>query len=95
MLTRGNLTANQDQSLAGRFRVAADDVVLLVLPLSHIYALNVGLGACVRVGATMVLQERFDPTTSLDAIEQYGVTIVLGAPPMYVAWNNTPGVEDT
>ena len=94
MLTRGNLTANQDQSLAGRFRVAADDVVLLVLPLSHIYALNVGLGACVRVGAAMLLQERFDPTTSLDAIEQYGVTIVLGAPPMYVAWNNTPGVEE-
>ena len=94
MLTRGNLTANQDQSLAGRFRVVADDVVLLVLPLSHIYALNVGLGACVRVGAAMVLQERFDPTASLDAIEQWRVTIVLGAPPMYVAWNNTPGVED-
>ena len=93
MLTRGNLTANQDQSLAGRFRVAADDVVLLVLPLSHIYALNVGLGACVRVGAAMVLQERFDPTGSLDAIEDWRVTIVLGAPPMYVAWNNTPGLE--
>ncbi len=93
MLTRGNLTANQDQSLAGRFRVTADDVVLLVLPLSHIYALNVGLGACVRVGAAMVLQERFDPTTSLDAMERRGVTIVLGAPPMYVAWNQTPGVE--
>ena len=93
MLTRGNLIANQDQSLAGRFRVAADDVVLLVLPLSHIYALNVGLGACVRVGAAMVLQERFDPTGSLDAIEQWGVTIVLGAPTMYVAWNNTPGVD--
>lgn len=93
MLTRGNLTANQDQSLAGRFRVTADDVVLLVLPLSHIYALNVGLGACVRVGAAMVLQERFDPTTSLDEMERRGVTIVLGAPPMYVAWNQTPGIE--
>lgn len=93
MLTRDNLTANQDQSLAGRFRVTADDVVLLVLPLSHIYALNVGLGACVRVGAAMVLQERFDPTTSLDEMERRGVTIVLGAPPMYVAWNQTPGIE--
>jgi long-chain acyl-CoA synthetase len=94
MLTRGNLTANQDQSLAGRFRVEADDVVLLVLPLSHIYALNVGLGLSVRVGAGMLLQERFDPVGSLDAIEEHRVTIVLGAPPMYVAWNATPGLTD-
>lgn len=94
MLTRGNLERNQDQSLAGRFRVSGDDVVLLVLPLSHIYALNVGLGACVQVGASMLLMERFDPSTSLDAIEHHGVTIVLGAPPMYVAWVNTPGLED-
>lgn len=94
MLTLGNLAANQDQSLAGRFRVTGDDVVLLVLPLSHIYALNVGLGACVRVGAAMVLRERFDPTSSLDAIEAHGVTIVLGAPPMYIAWNNLPDLAD-
>ena len=94
MLTRGNLEANQDQSLAGRFKVSADDVVLLVLPLSHIYALNVGLGACTQVGATILLMERFDPTTSLDAIAEHQVTIVLGAPPMYVAWVNTPGIED-
>lgn len=93
MLTRGNLEANQDQSLAGRFKVSADDVVLLVLPLSHIYALNVGLGACTQVGATIVLMERFDPTTSLDAIAEHKVSIVLGAPPMYVAWVNTPGIE--
>ena len=94
MLTRGNLAANQAQSLAGRLTVEADDVVLLVLPMSHIYALNVGLGSAVSVGARMILQERFDPVGSLDVIEEQGVTVVLGAPPMYVAWNNTPGIED-
>jgi long-chain acyl-CoA synthetase len=94
MLTRRNLAANQDQSLAGRFRIEASDTVLLVLPLFHIYALNVGLGTCVRVGATMVLVERFDPVGSLADIERCGVTIVLGAPPMYVAWLNVPGDAD-
>ena len=93
MLTRANLTANQDQSLAGRFRVEEDDTVLLVLPLFHIYALNVGLGTCVRVGATMLLVERFDPVGCLEEIRQHHVTIVLGAPPMYVAWLNVPGAE--
>ena len=94
MLTRGNLLANQEQSLAGRFRISADDAVLLVLPLSHIYAMNVGLGTCVRVGATMVLAERFDPVASLEAIERDGVTIILGAPQMYIAWLNTPDVHE-
>jgi long-chain acyl-CoA synthetase len=86
VLTRGNLAANQDQSLAGRFQVGPDDVVLLVLPLAHIYALNVGLGASLAAGATMVLVDRFDPEASLRTIAEHGVTVVLGAPPMYVAW---------
>jgi long-chain acyl-CoA synthetase len=86
MLTRGNLAANQDQSLAGRFEVGPDDVVLLVLPLAHIYSLNVGLGACITAGATMVLVERFDPAATLDTVESERVSVLLGAPPMYVAW---------
>jgi long-chain acyl-CoA synthetase len=86
MLTRRNLAANQDQSLAGRFEVGADDVVLLVLPLAHIYSLNVGLGACITAGATMVLVERFDPAATLATIEEQQVSVLLGAPPMYTAW---------
>jgi long-chain acyl-CoA synthetase len=93
VLTRGNLAANQDQSLAGRFEVGADDVVLLVLPLAHIYALNVGLGTSVTVGATMVLVERFDPVETLETIARHGVTVLLGAPPMYVAWLESGALE--
>jgi long-chain acyl-CoA synthetase len=86
VLTRGNLSANQTQSLAGRFEVGPQDVVLLVLPLAHIYALNVGLGACMAVGACMLIVERFDPEETLRAMAEHRVTVVLGAPPMYVAW---------
>jgi long-chain acyl-CoA synthetase len=82
VLTRGNLAANQDQSLAGRFHVGPDDVVLLVLPLAHIYALNVGLGASIAAGATMVLVDRFEPEAVLRAIARHRVSVVLGAPPM-------------
>ncbi len=86
MLTHGNLAANQDQSLAGRVEVRPDDRVLLVLPASHIYGLNVGIGACLHAGATVVLQERFDPTSTLDLVRREGITVLLGAPPMYAAW---------
>ena len=94
MLTHGNLLANIEQMHRVPLLTEAEtDVVLLVLPMFHIYALNVSLGLTFRVGATAVLQERFDPVASLDAIERHGVTVIFGAPPMFVAWLSTPNVE--
>jgi long-chain acyl-CoA synthetase len=61
-------------------------VVLLALPLFHIYGLNAGLGVTLREGATGVLVERFDPVASLEAVERHGITVLLGAPPMFSAW---------
>ena len=90
MLTNRNLVVNQDQSLAGRHRLESDDVLLLVLPLFHVYGLNVGLGPAVTVGATMVLQERFDPVATAQLVDREDVTVILGAPPMYVAWGQHP-----
>ena len=94
MLSHANLLANLDQmSQAQLLAEAEDDVALLALPMFHIYALNVILGLTMRVGAAAVLMERFDATGSLEAIERHGVTILFGAPPMFIAWLNTPGVE--
>ncbi|HLW18625.1 MAG TPA: long-chain fatty acid--CoA ligase [Actinomycetota bacterium] len=94
MLTHGNLMANIEQMHRVPLLTEAEtDVVLLVLPMFHIYALNVSLGLTFRVGATAVLQERFDPVASLDAIERHGITVLFGAPPMFVAWLSTPNVE--
>lgn len=94
MLTHGNLLANLEQmSRVPILAEAESDVVLLALPLFHIYALNVILGLTMKVGATAVLMERFDATASLESIERHHVTVAFGAPPMFVAWCNTPGIE--
>jgi long-chain acyl-CoA synthetase len=94
MLSHGNLVANLDQmGQATLLAHGEDDVVLLALPMFHIYALNVILGLTLRVGGTAVLMERFDAVGSLDAVERHGVTILFGAPPMFVAWLNTPGAD--
>jgi long-chain acyl-CoA synthetase len=74
--------------------VTPDDVLLLVLPLFHVYGLNSGLGAVAKHGATGVLCERFDPVETLADIRRHQVTSVLGAPPMYVAWSMLPDVGD-
>jgi long-chain acyl-CoA synthetase len=74
--------------------VSTDDVVLLVLPLFHIYGLNAGLGAVAREAATGVLVERFDPVETLAEVRRTGVTSLIGAPPMYVAWSMLPDIGD-
>ncbi|HEY0356993.1 MAG TPA: AMP-binding protein [Mycobacteriales bacterium] len=70
--------------------LAADDVVLMVLPLYHIYGLNPGLGMVAHTGCTGVLVERFDPADTLALMQRHRVTNVAGAPPMYMAWSLLP-----
>jgi long-chain acyl-CoA synthetase len=95
MLTHRALLANLDQCTQIDPPVTtSDDVVLLVLPLFHIYGLNAALGAVAKHGATGSLSERFDPVETLEQIRRHGVTNVIGAPPMYVAWSMLPDVGD-
>ena len=95
MLPHRALLANLDQTARIEPPVmAADDVVLLVLPLFHVYGLNAALGSVARHAATGVLVERFDPVETLAEVRRTGVTNVVGAPPMYVAWSMLPDVED-
>jgi long-chain acyl-CoA synthetase len=87
VLTHGNLLANLDQvSAVAAFEQAHDDVVLLALPLSHIYALNGVLGLFMKAGGTAILVERFDPEATGALIRDHGVTALFGAPPMFAAW---------
>lgn len=95
MLSHRALLANLEQ--CSRIEppvVADDDVVLLVLPLFHIYGLNAALGMVAWHGATGVLVERFDPVDTLAVMTTRRVSNVVGAPPMYVAWSLLPDVGD-
>lgn len=96
MLTHGNLLANleQCQALPARSQ-GPDDVVLGLLPLFHIFGLNVVLGLSFVAGASVLLIERFDPQSALEAIANHGVTVVSGAPTMWAAWASLPGTRPT
>jgi long-chain acyl-CoA synthetase len=92
MLSHGNLHANIRQVQATPERaLGPDDVSYGVLPLFHIFGLNVVLGVSLYAGARVVLAERFDPTSALDSIRDHGVTVLAGAPPMWTAWASMPG----
>ncbi|HEX7168223.1 MAG TPA: long-chain fatty acid--CoA ligase [Acidimicrobiales bacterium] len=94
MLTHGNLLANLEQMQLHPDRaLTAADKSLGVLPMFHIFGLNVLLDLSLYAGASVVLVERFDPASSLDTIKDHRVTIVAGAPPMFQAWANMPEAD--
>lgn len=86
MLTHSNLISNCEPLLTlRRCELTPDDVCMLVLPLFHIYGMNVALGGAMFVGSTAVIIERFDAELVLSKIEQERVSVFYGAPPMYIA----------
>lgn len=84
-LTHRNLWANLEQ-VNVRSPLRPDDVVYGVLPLFHIFGLNVMLGCALRAGASVVLVQRFDPVTALETIAERRVTVFPGAPPVWGAF---------
>ena len=86
MLTHGSLLANLEQARATNATLGPGDVMYGVIPLFHIFGLNVVLASALRSGATLVLVQRFDPATALETIRAEGVTVVPGVPTMWVAF---------
>ena len=87
MLTHGSMRANLDQARSGRDDVSAGDLAYGVIPLYHVYGLNVVLGQTLLSGATLLLVQRFDPATAIESISQRAVTVLYGAPSMWVAFS--------
>ena len=83
-------TAAARQNAEPSRAIRADEVVLVVLPLFHIFGLTVGIGAALANGGSVVLVERFDPSSALETVGRHGVTIIPGAPAMWAAWANLP-----
>lgn len=95
MLSHGNLHANIRQVQATPERaLQPSDVSYGVLPMFHIFGLNVVLGVSLYAGARVVLAERFDPASALDSIRDHGVTILAGAPPMWTSWATMPNIPE-
>ena len=86
VLTGQNLVAAQRRVLGVGPGLGADDVVFAVLSFAHVLGLNMCLLPALRVGATLVLQESWEPAESLELIERHRVSHVVGVPPMWAAW---------
>ena len=97
MLTHFNLTTNLRQFLFSLGEAAMpkeNDVVLVHLPMFHIYGLQGLMNATVTVGATQVMMGRFDMELLLRLSTKYRVTHLFTVPPVGLGLTTYPGVED-
>lgn len=93
-LTHAGLLASIRQTRSPHGHLVADDVVYGVLPLFHIFGLNVMLTLSLWAGATIVLVQRFDPLTAAETIRDRRVTVVPGPPSMWSAFAHFDELPD-
>ncbi|NNG01321.1 MAG: AMP-binding protein [Desulfobacteraceae bacterium] len=67
------------------FKLHADDIMLIILPLFHSGGLFIQATPILYKGATMVIHPRFDPSVVFKDIHAYQVTKLLGVPTVYRA----------
>ncbi|XP_077238291.1 4-coumarate--CoA ligase 2-like [Tasmannia lanceolata] len=72
----------------------SEDVVLCVLPLFHIYSLNSVLLCGLRVGAAILIMQKFDIVALMELVQKYKVTIAPVAPPIMLAIAKSPAIDD-
>jgi fatty-acyl-CoA synthase len=82
VLTHGNVTWNCLNILVD-YDFVSSDVALMISPLFHVAALNVGVLPTLLKGGTVILEPRFDPGRVLGLIERYRVTSLSGVPTTY------------
>jgi acyl-CoA synthetase (AMP-forming)/AMP-acid ligase II len=92
MLTHRNCVANVAQ-IGGTRHADHADTLVCVLPLFHIYALQVILNYGLHVGATIVMMPRFDFEGLLRTIQEHRVTLGHFVPPIVLALAKSPAVE--
>jgi malonyl-CoA/methylmalonyl-CoA synthetase len=93
MLTHANLLAGAD-AVVDAWAWAADDVLVLALPLFHMHGLGVGINGTLTAGAAAVVLPRFDVDAVLDARETYGGTLFFGVPTMYARLVESPRLAE-
>ena len=92
LLSHRHLVANLCQMRAVH-QVGPDDVLLVALPLCHIFALQVTLSLGLAAGATVVTMPRFDLEAFCGLIQEHRVTRVEAVPPIVLALARQPAVS--
>jgi long-chain acyl-CoA synthetase len=84
VLTHLNLVLNATANAFDANPFLRDDIVMGCLPLFHTFGQSVSMNSTFRVGATLLLQPRFDAAGAIELMHREGATSFFGVPTMYV-----------
>ena len=96
MLTHFNMTANLLQFMerpGEALQQSEDDVLLVHLPLFHIYGMQVLMNAVIASGGTQVMMGRFDMEEMLRLLSRHKVTHLYTVPPVGIGLSLLPNPE--
>lgn len=82
MLTHKNLYSNA-KDIGDYLKMNANDKVVTVLPMFHVFCLTVALNAPLLSGATILIAPKFSPKEIFALIQRYEATVFAGVPTMY------------
>ncbi|OPG16340.1 long-chain-fatty-acid--CoA ligase [Ferroacidibacillus organovorans] len=82
MLTHANLASNA-MMIGDYLKYTANDRILTVLPMFHVFCLTVCVNAAIYRGAEMIILPHFSPTELIELIPARRATIFAGVPTMY------------
>ena len=91
MLTHRNMSPTSE--VEGTRHAERDDTLVCVLPLFHIYGMQVILNFGLYKGATVITMARFDLEALLKLIQDHRVTMAHLVPPIVLALAKSPLVE--
>jgi fatty-acyl-CoA synthase len=82
-LTHENLLLTA-AATADSVELTANDIVFGIATVFHVFGLGPGVLGTLAAGASLVLQEQFEPAQALDLIERHRVTVHYGVPTVYI-----------
>ncbi|XP_043720252.1 4-coumarate--CoA ligase-like [Telopea speciosissima] len=97
MLSHKNMITSVAQHVDGEnpnLYFHSEDVVLCLLPMFHIYALTAVFLCGLRVGAAILLMQKFEVVTLMELIQKYKVTVMPLAPPAVLAISRSKVVDN-
>jgi long-chain acyl-CoA synthetase len=87
MLSHENLVANAWQQFVWTDRLFATETMLAVLPFFHSYGMSAILMTGAMMGASLVLDHRYNTCRAIDLIEKHRPSVLHAVPAMLVAMN--------
>lgn len=82
VLTHGNMIWNSINVIVD-YDVTSTARALMIAPLFHVASLGMGALPVLLKGGTLVLQDRFEPSAVLAAIQRHAITSLSGVPTTY------------